>query len=70
MERTCVCKFVGTAFGVDSVSVLRKVMGSHAVLAKSGLGANTFVCNATCAAEGDNTVMELKVRGMAGGARV
>ena len=62
VERTCICKFVGTAFGVDAVSALRKVMGSHAIFAKSRLGRDTFVCNATCAAEGDNTVMELKVR--------
>lgn len=29
----------------------------------SKLGAASFVCNATCAAEGDNTIMELKVVG-------
>jgi hypothetical protein len=37
--------------------------GSHAMFANSKLGAASFVCNATCAAEGDNTVMELKVVG-------
>jgi hypothetical protein len=33
------------------------------MFANSKLGAASFVCNATCAAEGDNTVMELKVVG-------
>lgn len=63
LEAVCVCKFVGTSFGVDTVSVMRKMMGSHALFASSKLGAPSFVCNATCAAEGDNTIMELKVVG-------
>jgi acyl-CoA oxidase len=58
-----VCKFVGTSFAVDSISVLRKGMGARALLEESGLGAGSFVCNATCAAEGDNTIMELKLVG-------
>lgn len=33
------------------------------MFANSQLGASSFVCNATCAAEGDNTIMELKVVG-------
>jgi hypothetical protein len=33
------------------------------MFANSKLGAPSFVCNATCAAEGDNTIMELKVVG-------
>lgn len=61
IEATCICKFVGTSFGVDVVSVLRKLLGSYALLDESGLGAPSFVCNATCAAEGDNTIMELKI---------
>ena len=81
VKAVCVCKFVGTSFGVDTVSVMRKMMvrfhlpicepisqyfklqGSHAMFAESKLGSPSFVCNATCAAEGDNTIMELKVVG-------
>jgi len=63
VEAVCICKFVGTSFGVDSVSVLRKIMGSRALLKESRLGPSSFVCNATCAAEGDNTIMELKIVG-------
>ena len=59
IQATCICKFVGTSLGVDAVSMLRKMMGSHALFAKSGLGAPAFVCNATCSAEGDNTIMEV-----------
>jgi hypothetical protein len=61
LEAVCICKFVGTSVGVDAVSVMRKTMGSRALMEESRLGASSFVCNATCAAEGDNTVMELKV---------
>lgn len=61
LDAVCVCKFVGTSVGVDAVSVMRKMMGSRALMEDSRLGASSFVCNATCAAEGDNTVMELKV---------
>lgn len=60
-ENACISKFVGTSFAVDVCSVLRKTLGSQALLADSWLGASSFVCNATCAAEGDNTVMELKI---------
>ena len=55
------CKFVGTGFAVDAVSAMRKLMGSRAMQADAWLGEGSFVCNATCAAEGDNTIMELKV---------
>ena len=34
--------------------------GSQALYEESGLGGSSFVANATCAAEGDNTIMELK----------
>jgi hypothetical protein len=61
IEATCMCKFVGTGFAVDAVSAIRKLMGSRAIQADAWLGENSFVCNATCAAEGDNTVMELKI---------
>jgi hypothetical protein len=61
LEAVCVCKFVGTSFSVDVVSGLRKSLGSHALLEDSRLGARSFVCNATCAAEGDNTIMEQKI---------
>ena len=48
-------------FGVDAISACRKLLGSRAILADAWLGEGSFVANATCAAEGDNTVMELKV---------
>ena len=54
-------KFLGTGFGVDATSACRKMMGTRAIQAESWLGDGSFVCNATCAAEGDNTIMELKV---------
>jgi len=60
-EGACVAKFACTSFAVDVCSVLRKTLGSQGLLEESGLGKSCFVCNATCAAEGDNTVMELKV---------
>jgi hypothetical protein len=63
VEAVCVCKFVGTSFGVDAVSAVRKTMGSRALLNESRLGPSSFVCNATCAAEGDNTIMEMKIVG-------
>ena len=63
IEAVCICKFVGTSFGVDAVSVTRKMMGARALMEDSRLGSSSFVCNATCAAEGDNTIMELKVVG-------
>jgi len=61
IEATCMCKFVGTGFAVDAVSAMRKLMGSRAIQADAWLGEGSFVCNATCAAEGDNTIMELKI---------
>jgi hypothetical protein len=61
IEQTCISKFVGTGFSVDCVSALRKLMGSQALFEESWLGESSFVCNATCAAEGDNTIMELKI---------
>lgn len=62
IEATCMCKFLGTGFGVDTVSAVRKVMGARGVQEDSGLGGEeSFMPNATCAAEGDNTIMELKI---------
>jgi hypothetical protein len=61
IEATCISKFVGTGFAVDVISGLRKLMGSQALFLESRLGNCSFVCNATCAAEGDNTIMELKI---------
>jgi len=61
VEMTCMCKFVGTGFAVDALSACRKIMGARALQAESGLGIESFVANATCAAEGDNTIMELKI---------
>jgi hypothetical protein len=63
IEAVCICKFVGTSFGVDAISALRKTLGSRALLEESRLGPSSFVANATCAAEGDNTIMELKIVG-------
>ena len=60
VEGACVSKFVGTSFAVDVASVLRKLLGSQALYEESWLGESSFVANATCAAEGDNTIMELK----------
>lgn len=61
IEATCMCKFLGTGFAVDSNSVMRKVLGAQALMDSSWLGDASFLPNATSAAEGDNTVMELKV---------
>ena len=61
IEATCMCKFLGTGFGVDCVSALRKTMGARALQAGAKLGPESFLPNATSAAEGDNTIMELKV---------
>ena len=61
IESTCMCKYLGTGFGVDCVSAIRKVMGARALQEGSRLGAESFLPNATSAAEGDNTIMELKV---------
>ena len=55
------CKFLGTGFGVDCVSAIRKMMGARALHEDSWLGDESFLPNATSAAEGDNTIMELKV---------
>jgi hypothetical protein len=51
LEAVCVSKFVGTSFGVDAISVTRKNMGAFAIFESSGLGAESFVGNCTCAAE-------------------
>ena len=61
IEATCMCKFLGTGFGVDCVSVVRKTLGARALQMESMLGCESFLPNATSAAEGDNTIMELKV---------
>ena len=63
VESVCICKFTGTSLGVDATSVLRKIMGAHALLEESHLGSTSFVSNLTCAAEGDDTIMEMKVVG-------
>ena len=62
-EGCCVAKFTCTSFAVDAVSAIRKTLGASALFEESRLGASSFVCYATCAAEGDNTIMELKVVG-------
>jgi acyl-CoA oxidase len=61
IEATCMCKFLGTGFGLDLVDAVRKVMGARGLQADSWLGADAFLPLATCAAEGDNTIMELKI---------
>jgi hypothetical protein len=61
IEATCMCKFLGTGFGLDLVDAIRKTMGARGLQADSRLGADAFLPLATCAAEGDNTIMELKV---------
>ena len=61
IEATCMCKFLGTGFGVDCVSAIRKMMGARALHEDSWLGDESFLPNATSAAEGDNTIMELKI---------
>lgn len=61
VEATCMCKFLGTGFAVDASSAVRKVMASQALLAESEMGPESFIANATSAAEGDNTIMELKI---------
>ena len=55
------CKFLGTGFGVDCISVIRKTMGARSLQLDAMLGDESFLPNATSAAEGDNTIMELKV---------
>ena len=62
-EGCCVAKFTCTSVAVDAVSAIRKTLGASALFEESRLGASSFVCYATCAAEGDNTIMELKVVG-------
>ena len=61
IESTCMCKFLGTGFGIDAVSAIRKTMGARALQEDSRLGPESFLPNATSAAEGDNTIMELKI---------
>jgi acyl-CoA oxidase len=61
VEATCMCKFLGTGFAVDCMSAVRKTLGAQALLANSMMGAESFLPNATSAAEGDNTIMELKI---------
>ena len=61
VEATCMCKFLGTGFGVDCVSAVRKTLGARSLQLDAGLGCESFLPNATSAAEGDNTIMELKV---------
>jgi alkylation response protein AidB-like acyl-CoA dehydrogenase len=61
IEATCMCKFLCTGFSVDCLSVIRKTMGARSLQTDALLGEESFMPNATSAAEGDNTVMELKV---------
>ena len=61
VESACMCKFVATGFGADAVAAARKVLGARALQEASALGVEAFLPLATCAAEGDNTIMELKV---------
>jgi hypothetical protein len=61
VEAVCVCKYVGTSLAVDATSALRKLMGSRALQEEAKLGAGSFSVNVTCAAEGDDAVLELKV---------
>ena len=61
VERNVIVFIIFRGFGVDAISACRKLLGSRAMLADAWLGDGSFVANATCAAEGDNTVMELKV---------
>lgn len=62
-EASCVSKFVGASVAVDVLAGLRKVIGSFSLSEASRLGSDCFVCNGICFAEGDNSVMELKVVG-------
>ena len=61
VEATCMCKYLGTGFGLDLVDATRKTMCARGLQADSWLGADAFLPLATCAAEGDNTIMELKI---------
>lgn len=61
IEATCMCKFLGTGFGADSNGAVRKIMGARGIQSDAALGVESFLPNATCAAEGDNTIMELKI---------
>jgi acyl-CoA oxidase len=63
VEATCMCKFMGTSFAVDTLSALRKWLGARALQEEANMGAETYIGYATAAAEGDNTIMELKVVG-------
>lgn len=50
VEATCMCKYLGTGFGVDCVSALRKLMGARALQSESHLDKESFLPNATSAA--------------------
>ena len=63
VESVCMCKFLGTSFGIDCISVLRKTLGARALQKDANLGAESLLPNATAAAEGDNTIMEMKIVG-------
>ena len=45
------CKFLGTGFGVDAVGAVRKALGARALQEDAMLGTETFLPNATSAAE-------------------
>jgi acyl-CoA oxidase len=50
VEATCMCKYLGTGFGVDCVSAVRKLMGARALQSDSYLDKESFLPNATSAA--------------------
>jgi len=45
------CKFIGTGFGADAVGAVRKALGARALQEDAMLGTETFLPNATSAAE-------------------
>jgi hypothetical protein len=47
VEATCMSKVLCTGFGVDVVSVVRKMMGARALQSDSMLGPQSFLPNAT-----------------------
>ncbi len=55
------CKFMGSNFSTDALSVMRKLMGSQSMFQDSRLGGCSLIVNSTCFAEGDSNIMELKV---------
>ena len=59
---TITYRYLGTGFSADCLSALRKLMGARTIQDESWLsGEDAYMCYATSAAEGDNTIMELKI---------